>query len=182
MINLLPPEEKKALKSEITKNLVIVLWYMFIIFLVVLSLVLFSVKLYILQDESYQKIVLDSVKKQYQTADALSLKSDIVKYNALLLKIDDFYKKQTYFSDALKSILDVQRSDGLYFSNISMERIKDGSGVKVSVAGLSDTRDNLLAFKNNIESNGKIKNVNFPPANWVKQKDIKFNLTLEIPK
>ncbi len=179
MINLLPPLEKKALKSEITKNLVIVLWYMFIIFLVALSLVLFSVKFYILQDENSQKVVLDLVKKQYETPESLSAKELIVKYNASLLKVDDFYKKEVYFSEALKTILETQRPAEVYFTNISMEKSKNGAGVKITILGTSDTRDNLLVFKDNIEANPKIKNAYFPPANWVKPKDIIFNLTLD---
>ncbi len=182
MINLLPPEEKKSLKSEINKSLVIVLWYIVVISLFALSLALFSVKFYILQDESNQKDFLDYVKKQYKTPDFLSLESDIKKYNASLLKVDDFYKKEIYFSDALKDILDVQRSDGLYFENISIEKNKDNNTVKVTILGVSDTRDNLLAFKSSIEGAKKIKNIYFPPANWVKQKDINFNITFEITK
>ncbi|OGZ70589.1 MAG: hypothetical protein A3F47_01450 [Candidatus Staskawiczbacteria bacterium RIFCSPHIGHO2_12_FULL_38_11] len=182
MINLLPPEEKKALQLVIKKNLVIVLWYMAIMSLLALSLILFLVKLYILQDESYQKTTLDSIKKQYQTAEFISLKNNIQKYNTSLAKADDFYKKQIYFSDVLKNVLEVQRPEGLYFESILVEKNKDNSGVKVSISGLSGTRDGLLIFKNNLEANGKIKNVNFPPANWVKPKDINFNLTLEMPK
>ena len=182
MINLLPPKEKEELSLEGNKKLVIVLGNLVLISLVCLILILFSLKFYILKEISYQKIVLDNTEKKYQASNFLSFKEIIQKYNANLVKIDNFYKKEIKVSDILKTILEVPRPEGLYFENISVENNKNGTEnkkTKVTISGISKTRDNLLIFKENIENSKTIENVYFPPSNWVKNKDINFYLTLE---
>lgn len=180
MINLLPPEEKERLILEKKKKLVIVLGNVIIISLICLILILFSLKFYILGEITSQKIALDNIEKKYQTPDFLLFKQIVQKYNSILVKIDNFYKKETYFNDALETILEIQKPDGLYLSDISVARIKENNKIKVTASGISDNRDNLSILKSNIENNEKIENFYFPPNNWIKPKDIEFYLTFEI--
>jgi hypothetical protein len=72
------------------------------------------------------------------------------------------------------------RPEGLYFTNISMEKTSEEENTKVIISGFSKTRDNLLEFKDTIEKYPKIKNVSFPPANWIKAKDVVFSLTFNL--
>ena len=182
MINLLPPKEKEILRIERNKNLIIVLSYVVIISLICLALVLFSLKLYILEDVNYQKYALQNAEKEYKTSEFLAVKENIIKYNKDLTSVSSFYQNSLYLSDMLKTILSVQRPSGLYFTNIDMKRGKEAKKISVIISGKSDSRDNLLDFKKNIESNGKIKNVNFPLNSWIKPSNITFSLTLEIFK
>ncbi len=189
MINLLPPKEKEQLFLERKKKLVIILGYITIISLICLSLVLFLVKLYILEQVGHKKSILDTTEKKYQTSDYLFYNNLVKKYNKDLVTANTFYKKQIYFSDIIKTILDIQRPDGLFFNDMSIKnsekdnKIKNSekdNNIKVTVSGISNTRDNLLIFKDNIENNNKIKNVYFPPNSWIKTKDINFYVTFEI--
>ena len=182
MINLLPPEEKEALRVERNKNLIIVLSYIVIISLICMALVLFSLRLYILEDVNYQKDALVNAEKEYKTSEFFALKENIIKYNKDLSSVNSFYQNSVYLSDMFKTILSVQKPSGLYFTNIDMKRSKESKKVSVIISGKSDNRDNLLVFKKNIESNEKIKNVNFPLNSWIKPIDITFNLTFEILK
>ncbi|MBI1866251.1 MAG: hypothetical protein HY005_00480 [Candidatus Staskawiczbacteria bacterium] len=179
MINLLPPKEKEKLSLERNKKLTIILGYIIIIPLVYLALVLFSLKFYILGQMSYQKSVLGSVEAKYETSDFLSYGSIVKKYNEGLIKADTFYKKEVYFSNVIKTILDIQRPDGLFFNDVSINVDEKDNKIKVNISGQSDTRDNLLIFKDNIESNNKIKDVYFPPNSWIKSADINFYVTFE---
>ena len=179
MINLLPPKEKEELLLQKNKKLAIVLGNMVLISLACLILVLFSLKFYILAEISYQKIILDNTERKHLTQDVLSLKDVIKKYNTSLVKMDNFYKKEIYLSDTLKTILGIQRPNGTYLKGIAINRDRDDNKVKVNLSGISDKRDNLLIFKDNIENNEKIENVYFPPDSWVKDKDIIFYLTFE---
>ena len=183
MINLLPPKEKEGIISERNEKLAVVLGNLFIISLVCLALVLISLKFYILSEDTYSKINLESVKEKYQTSEFLSLKESIQKYNADLIKIDDFYKKEIYFSDALKVILNTKRPSGLYLNSINISEIlniKESDRVKAVISGVSNTRDDLQVFRDNLENNKKIVNVYFPPNSWVKPADVNFSITLEI--
>ena len=180
MINLLPPGEKEELISENNKKLAMVLGNVIVISLVCLVLVLFSLKFYILGEVNYQKTILDNSEKKYQTPDFLLFKQIIQRYNSILIKVDKFYEKETYFNDALKTILMVQMPNGLSLTSITMDRTKEGDKIRVNVSGISDSRDNLSIFKNNIEGDKKIENVYFPPEDWIKPRNINFYLTFEI--
>lgn len=180
MINLLPPKEKEQLFLERNKKLVVTLGYIIIIFLIYLALVLFSVKFYILGKMSQEKNILDAIETKYQTSDFLSYNNLVKKYNDDLFKAITFYKKEIYFSDVIKTILDIQRPDGLFFNDMSIKSNDKDNKIRVIISGMSNTRDDLLTFKDNIERNHKIENVYFPPNSWVKNKDINFYVTLEI--
>ena len=166
---------------EKSKKLAIIIGSMILISLCCLVLVLISLKFYILKEVFYQKTILSNIEKQYQTPDSMQVKGILQKYNKTFASIDNFYKTEIYFSDILKIILEVQRPQDLYFTNIVMEKSKDKENrVKVGISGVSNTRDDLLVFKDNINGNKKIENVYFPPDSWIKQKDINFSLTFEI--
>mgnify|MGYP001573536718 CR=1 FL=1 len=180
MINLLPPKEKEQLFLERKKKLVIILGYIAIISLIYLALVLFSVKFYILEQMSFQKNILDTTEIKYQTSDFLSYSNLVKKYNTDLIKVDTFYKKQIYFTDIIKTILDIQRPDGLFFDDMSIKNNEKNNKIQITVSGISNTRDNLLAFRDNIKNNNKIENIYFPPNSWIKAKDINFYVTFEV--
>jgi len=180
MINLLPPLEKEELLIKKNERLIVVLGSMFLIPTICLVLVLFSLKFYILGEVVSQSTILENIEKKYQTPDFLSSKELVQKYNLTLIKADDFYKKQIYLSDALKSISEIQRPEGLYLTNINIKRIKDNGKFNVAISGMSDTRDNLLIFKDNLENNKKIENIYFSPDYLTRPFDINFNLTFEI--
>ena len=192
MINLLPPKEKEELILEKNKKLVVILGNVVLISLVCLALVLFSLKFYILGEISSEKSFLDNTEKKYQNPDFLHFKNLLQKYNAKLIKIDAFYKKEIYFSGILKTILEIQRPKGLSLISININKTKEDNppqsttqktlrtgNIKVTISGISDTRDNLLIFKRNIENNKEIENLYFPPYDWIKPKDINFYLTFE---
>ena len=180
MINLLPPKEKEYLFLERNRKLVIILGYITIISLICLALVLFSLKFYILGQLNRQKNILDITETKYQTSDFSFYNNLIKKYNTDLVKANTFYKKEIYFSDVIKTILDIQRPDGLFFNDMSIKYSEEDNKIKTTISGISNTRDNLLIFKNNIENNNKIENIYFPPNSWIKTKNINFYITFEI--
>ena len=180
MINLLPPKEKEELLLQKNRNLTVVLGSMAIIVLICLTLVLLSLKFYILQNISSQKSAIEDVKRQYQTADFMSLKDSIQEYDSKLTKIDNFYKKQTKFSDALKTIAQIQRPDGVTFGNIVLEKSDTAGKVKVSIYGQSTIRDGLVLFKDNLGKENSVSNLNIPADNWIKPTNISFNLTFDV--
>ena len=185
MINLLPPKEKEELLLQKYKRLVIVLGNVFLISTICLALMLFALKYYVLSEISFQNLNLELAEQKYITDGTIPFKEMIKQYNASLVKIDGFYKKSTYITDILQNVLEINRPAGMYFKDISVDRTKSTpglpapDGIKVVISGFSASREGLLSFKGALEKNPKIKNVSFPPQNWVKDKDIDFEVTFE---
>lgn len=179
MINLLPPKEKDILKLERAKNLTIILCGTILVSLICLVLILLSVKFSVLTEASYQKSVLEQTRTEYQSRDATNLKNVIKKYNEMMSQVSSFYQKQVYFSDILANISEISRPQGIYFFNISLDGRKYEDGIGVSIFGKSDTRNNLLLFKKNIEAQNKIKNIYFSPENWINPTNINFKFTFD---
>ena len=180
MINLLPPEEKEKLLVQKNKQLIIVLGNAVLISLVCLVLVLLSLKFYVLGYITYQRLVLDTNDKEYQTPELLSFKDLVQKYNGALIKVNHFYQKETSVSDALKVISNIQKPSTVSLTDIAIGRAQDDEHIiKVTISGISETRDGLLALKSNLGNNKEIKNIYFPPENWVKSKDVTFYFTFE---
>ena len=179
MINLLPLEERQKLILKKNEKLAVVLNIIIVVFLVCLALVLLSIKFYILADTDNQKIALQQTQKEYQAPEFANLSSVIKKYNLTIAQLDSFYKKEIYFNEALNIITSVPSPKGLYLTNFSLDRNENGT-IKVIVTGISDTRDNLLIFRKNIEADTKIKNSYFSPESWIDPKNANFSLTFEI--
>ncbi|MDO8529896.1 MAG: hypothetical protein Q7S10_00575 [bacterium] len=179
MINLLPPKEKQALVSQQNKKLVIVMGNVVLISLCSLALVLLSVKFYILGELTYHKFILSATEKKYETPDFLFFKGLIQDYNISLTRMHNFYKNEMPVSDVIKAILEVPKPEGLHLTDIKIEKGAKGNKITATISGISDNRDSLALFKSGIESNIHMKNVYFPPNNWIKPSDLPFYLTFE---
>lgn len=180
MINLLPQEEKNILKSEEISRLCLI-WSIFVLFfLITLSLILFSVKTYVFGEVESQKILIDQEQQKSQTLAAQNLEQEIILVNQELLKINSFYKEQPNFTELFKKISSYVPQE-IYLNSMSLERRKgDSGGFQLSLTGNSQTRESLLEFKSNLESDSKIQGVYFPPSSWVKPEDINFSASFEI--
>ncbi|MDP3882576.1 MAG: hypothetical protein Q8Q48_00785 [Candidatus Staskawiczbacteria bacterium] len=179
MLNLLPPEEKIILKQEQNKRLLVVLAMEFLIFLTSILLVLLAVEFNILGEFVSQSFLLRQVQAEGQSSDSSRFEKEMMAYNKKLVVIDSFYKDRVFQGDALNTLLKVDRPSGLYFVKFSLQP-QQPNRTKVIIAGVSDTRDNLLTFKNNVEAVKNIENINFSPESWISQKNVNFNLTLDI--
>lgn len=181
MINLLPVEEKQKLFSAKKGKLVLIFGIVILISLVCLALILSSIKFYILAETDYQKNMLARAEQANEGVEFTDANIKIQKYNSILQKLGSFYKEEIYFSGVLKIITGIQGPDELYLSNFSLSRDAGGK-VKASVSGASNTRDDLLIYKKNIEDNKKIKNIYFSPESWISPENVNFSLMCEIVK
>jgi len=183
MINLLPPIEKEELMIEQRKRLTIILGSFFLIVLVCFFLVLLSVDFYILGEAASQKIILEDAQKRYKTPDFINAEDIVKKYNKDLSLLKSFYEQDLGISQTLKNIADIERPEGLYFTNLFLNRDAAGGLIKVNISGFSKNRELLLAFRKNLENApAMIKNPYFSPESWIKAENINFSLSLEIVK
>lgn len=181
MINLLPPEEKEALHLEHDKKIVIVLGVTVLVWGLCLVLMLASIHFYILGEINSKNFVLEQARLQYQTPSFLSFKDIIQKNNDVLATLDSFYKKELDISHVLQIISDLARPQGLFITNLSVQR-QDNQSVKVTTSGFSPSRDGLLAFQKNIQEDARIKNSYFSPESWIDPQNVTFYLNFEISK
>lgn len=179
MINLLPPKERQKLFLEKQNKLTIIWGIIVLVFLVCLALILLAINFYLLAEADQQNLLLKQVQQENQTSEFVDLNGVIEKYNRVLLQLDSFYKKEIYFSQALKIITSVPSDSGLYFKSFLLNRNENGI-VQVNVSGVSDTRDILLAFRRNIEADKYIKNPYFSPESWTSPNNVNFSLKFEI--
>lgn len=182
MINLLPPEEKKELLLKNKERLVIILGITAFVSLICMILILLSINFYILTEVVFQENVLEQTEKSYKTPVFLSFQSSIKKYNNTITKLNYFYKQEASFSQILKIISSVQRPEGLYFTDISLDRNNENKNIKAVISGFSVSREDLLVFKKNIEESTDIKNPYFSPESWTNPQNVRFYLTFEIYK
>ena len=179
MINLLPPEEKQKLLLEKKEKLSLVLWLTVLVFLICLILILLSIKFYILAESDGSEYSLDQIKKQTQSPAFIDLNSAVQKYNKILSRVDSFYAQEIYFNKVLDAITKVPSPAGLYLTNFALTR--DDKGLVVAgVSGISNTRDNLIIFKQSIESDAYIKDSYFSPESWISPQNAKFSLTFKV--
>jgi hypothetical protein len=181
MINLLPQEEKQKLLLAKKEKLFIIFGIVFFVFLVCFTLILLSIKFYILAETDYQKNILQQTEKEYQTQEFVNLNNNIKKYNGILSQLDSFYAKEIYFTQALDTIKSIPSPKGLTLTNFLLSRDAKGL-VQVSISGTSDSRDSLLIFKKSIEEDGSIKNPVFSADSWISPTNAKFSLTFNIDK
>ncbi len=177
MLNLLPPSEKRILLQEKQKRLFIVLFFELSIFLFCVVLVLLAIEFYALGELTLQNFLLQKSGEESRSSEFIYFKEAMEGYNQKLISMNSFYKNQEFMSDALDTLLSVERPDGLYFKRLSFQ---PEDHLKVIITGFSKTRDGLINFKSNIESEKSIKNVNFSSESWISPKDVNFNLTLDI--
>jgi hypothetical protein len=179
MINLLPEKEKEVLRLDQIKNLTIILGSIILVSLVCLILILMAIKFYLLQDVEYQKFLFQQAQKKYQSAETATIKGTIQKYNDALPQVLSFYKKEIYFSDVLNIISEIQKSQGLNFTKISLDGQNDSRKINIIIAGISADRDSLVDFQKKLQGEQKFKNVSFSPDSWINPTNSNFNVTFE---
>ena len=180
MIILLPPEAKKYLKEEENLKLYITLFLLILIFLVSLSLILFSLKNFISGELDSQKIIYQQEQKEFENPQRQKLQSNLISFNEQFIEINNFYKKQFSSADLLIKITDLV-PPGIKLDNLSISKADSkNQEVSCSISGFSPDRDILIEFKDNLESDESIKDINFPPSNWVKPTDISFSINFKI--
>jgi Tfp pilus assembly protein PilN len=180
MINLLPPSEKEELLREKQWKLIIILGILVLAFLICFSLILFSLKAFITGEVEAQKILFNQREKEFKSPKMQTLEENLVSFNLILSKLDSFYQNQINLTEILEKISKTLPTEA-YLTNLSITPyFEKAQKIKCNLSGFSPTREKLLEFKQNLESEGTFEEVYFPPVNWVEAKNINFTVTFNI--
>jgi len=180
MINLLPPAEKVILRKEEQRRLAFI-WGIFVLFfLTTLSLVLFSVNIYLAGEVQGFKILVRYEQQKSATLETQNIEKEINAVNQKLTELAAFYKGQPRVTELLQKISEII-PDEIYLNSLSLDPSKDKKDrFQISLTGHSGTREALLDVKKSLESKSSFQGVYFPPSNWVKPSDINFSASFEM--
>ena len=173
MINLLPLQQKEELLEEEKHNLVLILGILFLIFLISLILILFSIKIFISGEVEIQNILLSAEEKRFKESQIQNLEEKINISNQTLSKLDLFYQNQLNLTETLEKISGTLPL-GTYLTTLNLNL------AQISLSGFSPTREILLEFKKNLEKEKIFGEIYFSPSNWVEPTDINFSVNFKI--
>lgn len=178
-INLLPQKERTLLIQEEHWKLTLLLEIIFLIFLISLSLILFSIRTYVSGQAEAQKILLS--QRELETPQLKDLEDKIKRSNLIFSNLNSFYQKTTNPSEILEQVSEILPS-GIYINSFDFVPIGREYLAEVAFFGFSPNRATLLEFKKNLESQETFKEVSFPPSNWITPENINFSVNFKIVK
>lgn len=177
MINLLPLRYKVEIKEEENLRVVIILEFLFLVFLISLVLILFSIKIYLQNQVDSLKIITSQEEKVSQTSEIKGLRDKIIGANQSISELKSFYQNQISSVEILKKVSNALPAL-IYLETLSWQPT---SG-QITISGFSPTRELLFALKNNLEAEKGFSGVYFPPDNWLEPRDIDFSANFKINK
>ena len=177
MINLLPPEQKGELRQEEKLKLVLILGIIVLAFLISFTLILFSIKTSFSADLEIQKIYFEQREKELESPEIRELEGKIKNYNLTLSKLETFYQGQPDLTSILEEISQTL-PQGTYLTSLNF----NPQIPQFTLTGFSPNREKLLQFKENLEKTEDLKEIYFPPANWLQVTDINFSINFKISK
>jgi len=169
-LNLLSPQEKTASlllwKYLIIKNVIMIVLTLSI----VIAVVLFGAKLVLMQ-----KLAEVQIQTELTNISQNKINQKINFYNDQIKTIEQIQKNYVVWSDLLYLF------NRLITEGITLQKTNfDINENMITVSGIADTRDNLLNFKNNLESCELMTNVTLPLNTLLKKQDIDFTITADL--
>jgi len=186
MINLLPPKYRQKLREEQRFRLILLFGVILGTALIALSTFLLVIQVALSKERLSQESKLISFEERTTRED--STLGEIKNWNSKLRNIEAFKEKRR----ALKEVVDEVASslpEELYLFSLSYTpafetRKKEDKIVRtpatIAVTGKAQTREQLLSFKDALQSNLFFAEVVFPPSNWVKPQDITFSFQAKL--
>lgn len=173
MINLLPPKQKEELTKDEIYKMAMILGMVICVSLISLVLMLVAVRWYYLGQLYEKTAAADELLLRLKMLKVEEGEKKIMDYNALFSGMAKFYEKQQITSDIFDKLAE-SMPEGSHLTNFNFN---EG---KISVSGYCPDREKLVVFKNKLESQEDFENIYFSPSNWIKQKDINFNVSFEL--
>jgi Tfp pilus assembly protein PilN len=183
IINLLPPRQKDELKEKEDWRLASILGVLVLISLLCFTLILFSIKISISDQVKVQENILSQEEKKIEESQIQGIEEKIIISNQTLSKLNSFYQGQPNFTDVLERISGALPEE-TYLTALNLSAIPEDEKflAQISLFGFCPSREILLEFKRNLESEEDFKEVYFPPSNWVEPADIYFSVNFKVSK
>ena len=116
-------------------------------------------------------------KQVVNTAELQSVSAEITKINTLTTKVDSLTKSISY-PQTIINLIASQKKEGVVVTGYDIN-VETG---KVSVSGKAAKRENLLSYKNGLESVKEFTKVTLPLTSLLTDQDISFTIQLDYKK
>jgi Tfp pilus assembly protein PilN len=175
-LNLVPPYKKeeidKTYRSRIALRWEGELFLLILLFIATLVSISYILKINLAAVSNAESMA-EKNNKQYEAI--AKYDSEIRDVNSLVSDVGKIQDGQLYWSKFMAA-LDVKIGAGIEVDNLSTKNYT------ISMAGKADTRDNLLALKNNLDQGSCFTAVDLPLSNLVNEKNIDFQMTFQVKK
>jgi hypothetical protein len=178
---LLPEEQIKKLKRDYRVRVLIVLMFFIASGIVVGILSLFPSYIVSYNQEKNLLNKVENIQKTRASDGIDNMISELNKsyYSVKALRND---KTKVSFKSNIEEILGL-RSKGITITSFEIASSSEQEGIsEMIIQGDSATRETLLSFKKNIESDANISNVVLPISDLTKSKNISFAIKFLIKK
>ncbi|MCX6753178.1 MAG: hypothetical protein NTW62_02440 [Candidatus Nomurabacteria bacterium] len=177
MINLLPTEEKKRILNEYRFRVLTFSFYMIGVCFCIAGIALLPSYFLVSLKENIanQKFIyITSLPVSQPDKETMGVIKDI---NTKISTINDIEtKKFLVLENAFDQVI-LQKMPDIKIIELGFNINKDGAK-EISVRGFAPNRERLLIFRQALESDSSFVKVDLPISNFVKEKNINFNLTL----
>jgi len=177
MINLIPNQEKKRKVKDFYFRLVVVCFFVLgFCFLVAFVSILPSYFLSSVNKNLVNKKLEMQKNEPVPLIDQNSL-ATIEGLNKKLSLIEKAEKNKYFVSQKIINEIILKKTSDIKIEQIFYENSISG-GKKISIRGVSPSRERLLLFRRALEDDATFKKVDLPISNFVKGSNIEFSLTL----
>jgi len=177
MINLLPPEEKEYLLFEEKKKIVLILEMLAFLFLVSLSLVLFSLEIYISGELKAQEIALAQQEEEFESSEMKDFPEMIKTANHMFSSLETFYEKRFDLLEVFDRLYNLL-PEGVYLNTFLYQE----ESSEITISGFAKTRESLVEFRENLEKSACFQDPYFPSSVWLKSNNIDFTSKFKFKK
>ncbi len=175
MINLLPPEEKEIVLTGQKQRTVLILGTMLLIFLVNLYLASTLIRIQLKSMVDSEQVLLQAASSEIVSSGGEAIRQKIITYNQELDFVQNIYGEQARTGDILRAIAELLPS-GMRLKTFSY----NGDSSLVALSGFAFSREGLFELKNRLESSEVFQEVDFPPSNWIKPRNIDFKASFKL--
>ena len=166
-INLLPPEEQKENHLRVTRLLIIRLGVLGIGSILVLTLILFSARLFLTTTLRQTEADIVANNKTLAGFAGAGLENEIATLNETITNFGSLEGAQKKWSPYLMELARLMPAD------VSLDSIViNRTSRKVELAGKAANRDSVLELRQNILSSAYFENINFPLYNLVTARNV----------
>ncbi len=173
-LDLLPSREKNNLDWDVWRRLVVVFGIAILVGALAFSAILVGLNFYFLQNLEKAALRLNLHRQLPLASEINSIEEKLAVADKKINQISEIRSKIRPKSSALIEIASLLPPN----SSIISLRIKNDGGMDIS--GFIKERADLLVFKQALQNNEKISDLNFPLENLLKEKNIEFSLSFKM--
>lgn len=172
-MNLLPIRQRKKVKLEFIYQNIIFSGLILVLLILILTVFLGGFLIFLnFKYHSIEKKIIIEQSRIIQSETIKGMERKVKEINKELTELEQIQIKQSNLYQVLENIT----QDLLLEVEVQSLEIDRETG-KITVAGYSAFRENLLAIKETLESSPQYKNIDFPLSNLTNPKDIDFRFS-----